>query len=163
MSNFERDLDHEELMRRRLGEAVEKLADNSADKLGRLMGYTNGGFIREILKGTKPVGKAILVRIENVPGGKGWFDALASSGRLRVALEAAQARVAKELSTDGALSELSLRAISLARRFDGIQNEEHQRIAYALIDNALQQFEGLAPPPEPPAARGSKRPPRTGH
>ena len=73
MATFERDLALEQWMRRRLDEAVQKLADGSADKLGRLMGYANGGFVREILKGSKPVGNAILSRIEQVPGGSGWF------------------------------------------------------------------------------------------
>jgi hypothetical protein len=158
MANFERDLEHEARMRRRLQEAVEQLAENSADKLGRLMGYTNGGFIREIVKGTKPVGKAILARINNVPGGEGWFDKVAGLG---LAYAQAVERVDKELSQKGSLSDLSLRALSLARRFDSLSNDEHRRIAYALMDNALQQFESMPPAPAP-APRKPRRPPGPG-
>jgi hypothetical protein len=158
MANFERDLDQEAWMRRRLQEAVDQLADGSADKLGRLMGYTNGGFIREILKGTKPVGKAILARINQVPKGEGWFKTAAD-----IAYEEAAATVARELSTEGALSDLSTRAISLARRFDALTDEEHRRIAYALLDHTLQQYESLEREAGRPAAgpvRAARKPKR---
>lgn len=55
---------------------------------------------------------------------------------------------------------LSPRGLSLARRFDSLQADEHRRIAYALIDNALQQFEGLEPPTPPDVPREARKPQR---
>jgi transcriptional regulator with XRE-family HTH domain len=75
--------------------------------------------------------------------------------------------VKKELNTDGPLSELSLRALSLARRFDALADDEHRRIAYAMMDNTLQQYESLerdagrTSADAPRAPRKPKRPPKT--
>jgi hypothetical protein len=60
-------------MRQRLQEAVDGPAGGSADKLGRMLGYTNGGYIREILKGAKPVRAAIIERANDVDELRGWF------------------------------------------------------------------------------------------
>ncbi|MEJ1934490.1 hypothetical protein WDZ92_30200 [Nostoc sp. NIES-2111] len=63
---------------------------------------------------------------------------------------------------------LSARAFSLANRLDGIRHEEHRRIAYALMSNILDQYEGLqeaSPAPHqatkrnPPAKRTAARQP----
>lgn len=62
-------------LRQLLADAVKKFAGGSADKLGRLMGYTNGGFIREIVNGKKPVRSAIIERMHKIEGAAGWFDA----------------------------------------------------------------------------------------
>lgn len=65
----------EAYLRQRLKEGVDQLAGGSADKLGRMMGYTNGGFLREIINGRKPVRTAVIERMhQNVEGGAGWFD-----------------------------------------------------------------------------------------
>lgn len=61
-------------MRERLRKAVEVHANGSADKLGRILGYTNGGFIREILDGKKPLRSAIIERAEAVEALRTWFD-----------------------------------------------------------------------------------------
>lgn len=63
-----------ERLRQLLADAIQKLAGGSADKLGRLMGYTNGGFIREIVNGKKPVRRAIIERMHQIEGGAGWFN-----------------------------------------------------------------------------------------
>jgi transcriptional regulator with XRE-family HTH domain len=75
------------------------------------------------------------------------------------ALGQAIKRVNEELSPNGVPPGMSLRAISLARRFDSLKDEEAQRIVYALMDNALQQFEGTPPQASPRAPRKPKRPP----
>jgi len=61
-------------LQERLRLAVETLAGGSADKFGRLLGYANGGYIREILDGKKPVRDAIIERANTVPASAGWFD-----------------------------------------------------------------------------------------
>jgi hypothetical protein len=59
---------------------------------------------------------------------------------------------------------VSPRALTLARRFDALADDEHRRIAYSLIDNALRTYERLelAQPPSPQAASRASRaaPPR---
>jgi len=129
MANYDRDHQHEEWMRRRLAEAVAHFADGSADKMGRLLGYANGGFLREIAKGVKPVGKAIVARMENVEGGAGWFAA--APGGLSAALPEAKK------STDT----FSPRAARIARRLDALTSEAERAKAYARIANILDVFE----------------------
>lgn len=79
------------------------------------------------------------------------------------AMKQAVERVEREMTAN--LEGLSLRAISLAKRFDALADDERRRIAYALIDNALQQFESAAQPASPTrkaaprAAHKLKRPP----
>lgn len=115
-------------MRRRLDEAVQQLADGSADKLGRLMGYTNGGFIREILKGTKPVGKAIVARIESVQGGNGWFAGCPHG-----------IATAPQLAESGPA--FSSRALNLAQRFDALTDPGDATKAFARLSNILDVYE----------------------
>jgi hypothetical protein len=68
-------------LKQRLKEAVDSpLAGGSADKLGRLLGYTNGGYIREILDGKKPVRSAIIERADAVPELRGWFAQAYATG-----------------------------------------------------------------------------------
>jgi hypothetical protein len=61
-------------LRERLIEAVKQFAGGSRDKFGRLLGYTNGGYIREIIDGKKPVREAILERACGVKELAGWFE-----------------------------------------------------------------------------------------
>jgi hypothetical protein len=52
----------------RMTEAVRRWANGSADEFGRLLGYANGGFIREVMGKKKPIGKAIRSRLrEHMP------------------------------------------------------------------------------------------------
>lgn len=128
MAKFERDLEQEQWMRRRLDEAVQQLADGSADKLGRLMGYTNGGFIREILKGTKPVGKAIVARIESVQGGTAWFAGCPHG-----------ATAPPQPAESGPA--FSSRALNLAKRFDALTDPGDATKAFARLSNILDVYE----------------------
>lgn len=63
-------------LQQRLRDAVERFAGGSADKFGRLAGYTNGGYVREVLNGTKPVREALIDRVHSHPDMAGWFDSL---------------------------------------------------------------------------------------
>lgn len=59
---------------RRMSEAVQRWANGSADQFGRLLGYANGGFIREVLAKKKPIGKAIRHRLrEHLPEGEAFL------------------------------------------------------------------------------------------
>lgn len=146
----------------RLAELLEKKFAGQKVGLGRALGHKSGAFVRQLLDRERPITEKTVQAIEDLPGCAGWFTPVVSPPLLQAAMSEARARVAKELSRDGSLSELSLRALSLARRFDGLTNEEHQRIAYALMDNTLQQFES-PPPAQPRATREPKRSPGRGH
>lgn len=69
-----KDEERDEWLRTRLREAVEKFAGGSADKLARDLGYTNGGYIREILARNKEVRDALLERFAQVPVMATWFE-----------------------------------------------------------------------------------------
>ncbi len=58
----------DEQLRLRLSEAVERFAGSSVDKFARLIGYTNGGYVREVLgqKKGKFVREALIDRVHNV-------------------------------------------------------------------------------------------------
>lgn len=64
-------------LRARLKLAVEQFGDGSTDAFGRLLGYANGGSVRQSLKesgkGSRRVQQAILDRSEAVSDLKDWF------------------------------------------------------------------------------------------
>ena len=65
----------------RMSEAVQRWANGSADQFGRLLGYANGGFIREVLAKKKPIGKAIRHRLrEHLPEVEAFLTYTAMSG-----------------------------------------------------------------------------------
>lgn len=66
----------DEQLRARLIEAVQKLDDGSADAFGRRLGYTNGGYIREVLNGKKPVREALIARANATKELAGWFSSV---------------------------------------------------------------------------------------
>jgi hypothetical protein len=61
------------LLRERFVAACKKETNGNADAFGRLLGYTNGGYVREIVRGVKPVREAIIERVQALPGYAGWF------------------------------------------------------------------------------------------
>lgn len=65
-------------LRLRLQEAVDRFAEGSADAFGRLIGYANGGYIRQSLRldDPRPVRSSLIARINDVPLMRGWFDSL---------------------------------------------------------------------------------------
>ena len=52
---------------------MREFAGGSADAFGRLTGYTNGGYIREVLNKKKPVREALIERVHAAKGMAGWF------------------------------------------------------------------------------------------
>ena len=61
-------------LRARLHEAVNRFTAGNTDAFGRLLGYMNGGYVREMLVGNKPVRRAIIERANANPELAGWFD-----------------------------------------------------------------------------------------
>jgi hypothetical protein len=60
-------------LRQRLQEAVDKFAGGSADKFGQLIGYANGGYVRECLNRKKPVRESLIDRVHAAAGMAAWF------------------------------------------------------------------------------------------
>jgi|GEM_PF-1781579 len=42
--------------------------------LGRRLGYRDGAFIGQMLRGERPISEKTVLLVENLPGYKGWFD-----------------------------------------------------------------------------------------
>lgn len=63
-------------LRRRLQEAVDRFANGSADAFGRQIGYTNGGYIREVLSTKKEVRERLIERVHEQPNMRGWFSSI---------------------------------------------------------------------------------------
>lgn len=125
MATYKRDTAHDDWMRQRLAKAVEDLADGNAEKMGRMLGYQNGGFVREVLGGSKPVGRAIVQRMQSAPGGKGWFDGAPSPSALK-------RRTPPKFTP---------RAADIARRLDSLRDPKMQLAAFERITNVLAIYE----------------------
>ena len=94
------------------------------------------------------------------------------SPRLAAMLEPLETLVAQASESvaqhlgDGSVAQrlgVTPRALSLAKRFDALQDDEHRRLAYSALDNLLRSFERVEalPTPSPPTAPRAKRaPPR---
>ena len=67
--------EQDERLRLRLVEAVDKFAGSSADKFGQMIGYANGGYVRECINKKKPVRETIIDRVHTTEGMAGWFSA----------------------------------------------------------------------------------------
>lgn len=67
--------EQDEQLRLRLQAAVDQFAGGSADKFGQMVGYANGGYVRECLKMKKPVREALIDRVHATSGMQGWFSA----------------------------------------------------------------------------------------
>ncbi len=52
---------------------MDAFAGGSADAFARIVGYVNGGYIREALNGKKPVREALIDRVHRCSGMEQWF------------------------------------------------------------------------------------------
>ena len=67
--------EQDERLRLRLIAAVDKFAGSSADRFGQMIGYANGGYIRECINKKKPVRETIIDRVHRTEGMADWFAA----------------------------------------------------------------------------------------
>lgn len=84
--------------RERLEAAAEKAGGKAA--LGRLLGYKDGAFVGQMLRGERPVTEETVLKLEAKPAYKGWFGAPTAGLRAVVdtaALLAAFERIGAEL------------------------------------------------------------------
>jgi hypothetical protein len=63
--------------RKRLADAAEKAGGKAA--LGRLLGYTDGAFVGQMLRGERPVKEDTVLKLEGKPGFRAWFGERAPS------------------------------------------------------------------------------------
>lgn len=67
------ELDIQKWRVKRLEEAIAKIAGGNQSEFGRRLGYKDGAFIRQLIRGDRPVREKIVNAIEALPGMKGWF------------------------------------------------------------------------------------------
>ena len=58
----------------RLSQAAKKMDDGNITLFGKRLGYVDGAFVRQMLKGTRPITEKTIRKIEEWRGMKGWFD-----------------------------------------------------------------------------------------
>ena len=119
-------------LRARLIEAVDKAAGGNADAFGRLLGYTNGGYIREIIRSVKPVRESLIDRVHALDGYAGWFNGL---------LPAVVAQDLAQKLGDGAAyytDRFSAAARSLARQFDAVPDGDGKVRLLAQLEDLIR-------------------------
>jgi len=77
----------DQLLRDRLEQAVGLFDGGSADAFGRRIGYANGGYIREVLLGKKPVREALIDRVHGKSELADWFADLLPGASQRTGAE----------------------------------------------------------------------------
>jgi hypothetical protein len=68
----------QELRRARLADAVKKLCAGNVTSFGRLLGYSGGAFVRQMLLGNRAISDKTVRRIEGLRGMQGWFSPAAT-------------------------------------------------------------------------------------
>lgn len=63
----------------RLDAAIEKLTGKNVSAFGRLLGYKDGAFVRQLRAETRSITEDTVRAIEALPGMAGWFDAPSSA------------------------------------------------------------------------------------
>lgn len=58
----------------RLNAAVAYLASGNKTEFGRLLGYKDGAFIRQMVSGGRPISEKTVRQIEELPKMRGWFE-----------------------------------------------------------------------------------------
>lgn len=152
-------------LRERLIEAVDKECGGNADAFGRKLGYTNGGYIREIIRNVKPVRESLIDRVHGLPGYEGWFsDLLPAVVAGDLAEKLAAIRAADESYY---VDRFSAAARSLARQFDSVPDGEGKIRLLAKLEGLIRvaskprtpsvQSATVEPPPPSGEARGKSR------
>ena len=54
--------------------AIKKKADGNKTEFGRLLNYKDGGFVRQMAAGKRPITEKTIRQIEEMPDMAGWFD-----------------------------------------------------------------------------------------
>lgn len=127
----------EAALRARFEEAFKLSADGNADLFGRQLGYLNGGYVRQVVSGEKPVRQAIIERVHAIKGGafEGWFNGYVPWARVNSAPVMDVRR-------------FSLPGLELAAAFDRLPDVPKKLQVYtALLDEFRRLAIELAPQP----------------
>lgn len=125
--------------------ALEKAAGGNADAFGRMLGHMNGGYVRQIVSGDKPVRESIIERVHALDGYSSWFSDLFPP------LVAADIRQRATVDLFG--PQPSLAAQAIGRRFDAIQDVAVKDRLYALLMDEIRIASEPSPPPVPAPTR----------
>lgn len=127
----------DERLRQRFVEAFEKAAGGNADLFGRQLGYLNGGYVRQVVGGEKPVRQAIIERVSAIPGYAGWFDGLVPWHQSSIPTPDTR--------------KFSLAALELAGAFDRVPDGREKLRVYAVLLDELRRAALPAAAPQTPA------------
>lgn len=58
----------------RLQAAIDKLDEGNLQAFGRRMGWKDGSYVGQMLRGSRPITEKLIQRIEEIRGMAGWFD-----------------------------------------------------------------------------------------
>jgi hypothetical protein len=59
---------------KRLQDAIDALDGGNLNAFGRRMGWADGSYVGQILRGTRPITEKFILRLESIPKMAGWFD-----------------------------------------------------------------------------------------
>lgn len=147
-------------LRERFIEAVDKVSRGNAEDFGRKMGHLNGGYVRQVVAGKKPVRESAIERVHAIEGCAGWFDRLLP-GVVAVDLDARAGR-------DAFWLQVSPEAREMARRFEDLPDDQNREHLYWTLLNLIRlaALDASSTVPVPDAApspeRGRTRSPASG-
>jgi hypothetical protein len=58
----------------RLQAAIDRLDAGNLNAFGRRMGFTDGSYVGQMLRGTRPITEKFVRKLESIPQMDGWFD-----------------------------------------------------------------------------------------
>lgn len=58
----------------RLQAAIDRLDEGNLNAFGRRMGFKDGSYIGQMLRGTRPITEKFIRKVESIPNMVGWFD-----------------------------------------------------------------------------------------
>lgn len=61
-----------EWRRKRMAELAAKIGGKA--KLGRMLGYTDGAFVRQMIDGERAISEKTMAAVDRLPGCAGWFE-----------------------------------------------------------------------------------------
>lgn len=116
----------EETLRQRFVEAFQLAAGGNADLFGRMLGHTNGGYVRQVVSGKQPVRQALIERVHGMGGQfAGWF--------------AGMIPWAEVPSGAPDMRRFSLAGLELAQAFDSVPDGPGKMRLYAVLQDEIRR------------------------
>lgn len=116
----------DERLRQRFAEAFQAAAGGNADAFGRALGYLNGGYVRQVMSGEKPVRQALIERVHGMGGQFAtWF--------------AGMIPWAETPSGAPDMRRFSLAGLELAGAFDAVPDGPGKVRLYAVLQDEIRR------------------------